>query len=78
MKTAISLPDAVFAEAERFARRTKVSRSRLYSEAVREYVARHSPEQVTEAMDAVVRKVGARPDRFATAAAHRVLKQTEW
>ncbi len=42
MKTAISIPDDVFKVAERLARRTKKSRSQLFSDAVREYVARHA------------------------------------
>jgi predicted transcriptional regulator len=53
MKTAISIPDEVFAEAEELAKALKVSRSRLYSRAVREYVARHGTEQVTAALDAL-------------------------
>ena len=53
MKTAISIPDEVFAEAEALAKQLKLSRSRLYSRAVREYVARHGTEQVTAALDAL-------------------------
>ena len=41
MKTAISIPDDVFQGAERLARRTKKSRSQLFSDAVREYISRH-------------------------------------
>ena len=53
MKTAISIPDDVFSEAEQLARELKQSRSQLYSRAVREYVARHSSDKVTAALDAV-------------------------
>jgi hypothetical protein len=41
MKTAISIPDDVFADAERLARRLKKSRSELYSRAIREYIGEH-------------------------------------
>jgi metal-responsive CopG/Arc/MetJ family transcriptional regulator len=78
MKTAISLPDAVFRDAERLARRLKKSRSNLYSEAVAEYVARHEPEAVTEALNRVAKKFDTRPDEFASAAARRVLERSEW
>ena len=54
MKTAISLPDDLFADAERLARRLKKARSRVYSEAIREYVARHDPDVVTGRLDEVV------------------------
>ncbi|MGA8893242.1 MAG: hypothetical protein WB493_16905 [Anaeromyxobacteraceae bacterium] len=78
MKTAISLPDAVFRDAERLARRLKKSRSNLYTEAVAEYVARHEPEAVTEALDELAKKLDAGPDEFASAAARRVLERSEW
>jgi predicted transcriptional regulator len=59
MKTAVSIPDDVFAGAERLAHRTKRSRSDIYSAAVREYVARHSGDAVTEAMNSVLDEAGA-------------------
>jgi metal-responsive CopG/Arc/MetJ family transcriptional regulator len=34
MKTAVSIPDRIFREAERHARRSKKSRSQLYAEAL--------------------------------------------
>jgi antitoxin MazE6 len=78
MKTAISLPDAIFREAERLARRLKKSRSQLYQEAVAEYVARHEPEAITESMDRLARELDTRPDEFTSAAARRVLGRSEW
>ena len=78
MKTAISIPDEVFRQAERFARRTRKSRSQLFSEAVREYLLRHSPDEVTEAMDQVVDEVGPQKDRFLALAGRRVLERSEW
>ncbi len=78
MKTAISLPDAIFEQAERLARRLKKSRSELYREAVAEYVARHDPEAVTEAMNRVAGQVETRLDAFSAAAARGVLERSEW
>ncbi len=78
MKTAISIPDEIFERAERLARRRKESRSQLFSDAVREYIARHAPEEVTEAMDRVCAEVGHPTDRFVSSAARRILKQSEW
>lgn len=78
MKTAVSIPDDVFQDAERLARRAKKSRSRIFSEALEEYVARHAPDEVTDAMDRTVALVGETPDKFITAAARRVLERTEW
>jgi metal-responsive CopG/Arc/MetJ family transcriptional regulator len=78
MKTAISVPDHVFKRAERLARRTKKSRSRLFSDALQEYVARHSADEVTEAMNRVCDEVGDTKDPFVSAAARRTLEKTEW
>jgi hypothetical protein len=77
MKTAISIPDDVFEGAERLARRTKKSRSQLFSDAVREYLARHAPE-ITDAMDRVCRELGQPKDEFVSAAARRAIERSEW
>jgi metal-responsive CopG/Arc/MetJ family transcriptional regulator len=78
MKTAISVPDDVFERAERLARREGRSRSDVYSAALREYVARRSPDEVTEALDAVVESVGQGTDAFTDRAGRRALRATEW
>ena len=79
MKTAISVPDDVFEGAERLARREGRSRSEVYSAALREYVARHSPDEVTEALDRVIDDVGGPAvDPFVSAAGKRILEATEW
>jgi metal-responsive CopG/Arc/MetJ family transcriptional regulator len=78
MKTAISIPDDVFEDAERLARHTKKSRSQLFSDAVKEYVARHAADEVTEAMDRVVAEIRDAPDELVSVAARRTLERTEW
>jgi metal-responsive CopG/Arc/MetJ family transcriptional regulator len=78
MKTAVSIPNDVFQRAERLARRTKKSRSQLFSDAVQEYVARHAPDDVTEAMDRVCSELGTPSDKFVSSAARRILERSEW
>ena len=78
MKTAISMPDSVFREAEQFARRSKKTRSRLYTEAIREYLARHGPDNVTEAMDGVCDGLGEQDTGFVIAAAQKLLTRESW
>jgi antitoxin MazE6 len=78
MKTAISIPDDVFEQAERLARRTKKSRSQLFSDALKEYVARHAPDDVTDAMNRVCADLGDSRDEFVSAASRRVLERVEW
>src|SRR4029077_3448729 len=77
MKTAVSIPDDVFEEAERLARRMKKSRSELFSRALTEYVARHAPDHVTDAMNQVCAEIGIEPDSFGSAAARRTLGRVE-
>lgn len=78
MKTAVSIPDETFDQAERLAKREGRSRSEVYSAALREYVARHAPEEVTEAMNRVCDEVAGEPDTFATVAGERVLERVDW
>jgi metal-responsive CopG/Arc/MetJ family transcriptional regulator len=78
MKTAVSIPDEVFEGAERLARRTKRSRSRLFSDALKEYLARHSPDKVTEATNEACAEIGDAEDPFVSSAARRILKRSEW
>ena len=78
MKTAVSIPDEVFKRVERLARRARRSRSEVFSAALSEYVARHAPDEVTDAMDRVCAKVDNQPDGFVSAAACRALETTEW
>jgi predicted transcriptional regulator len=78
MKTAISIPDEVFQAAERLAAALRQSRSQLYSRAVREYVARHSEDSVTAALDAVCAVEFDSGLDFVRAASTRTLDHNEW
>lgn len=51
MKTAISIPDAVFRQADRFAKRKAISRSELYTRSVRAYLEQEG--RLTEQINAV-------------------------
>jgi metal-responsive CopG/Arc/MetJ family transcriptional regulator len=46
MKTAISLPDSVFEQAEALAQQLGVSRSELYTKALQAYLKRHNRDQI--------------------------------
>ena len=77
MKTAVSIPDDVFAEVERLARRLKKCRSELYSRALREYVARHGAEHITETLDRLCEE--SPPEKaFVQATARRTLRRSPW
>ena len=78
MKTAVSIPDDVFQQAEQLARRTETSRSALYARALAEYVARHTPDQITDAMNRVCDELGLGVDPFTAVASRRILERSEW
>jgi len=78
MKTAVSIPDDVFEKVERFARRSRRSRSEVFSAALREYMARHAPDEVTDSINRALEGVEDQQDEFVAAAARRVLEKSEW
>lgn len=80
MKIAVSVPNDVFQKAERLARSAGKSRSEVYSTALREYVARHAPDEVTDALNRVVEDLATElsPDTFVNEAARRTLGSSEW
>lgn len=53
MKTAISIPDKVFRSADALAKRLGVSRSKLYTIAIAEFLSKHQGRHVTERLDAI-------------------------
>jgi predicted transcriptional regulator len=59
MKTAISIPDDLFREVDLCSRRLKVSRSRLFADAAREYLARRrAPADATAAWNQAIAEGG--------------------
>ena len=79
VKTAVSLPDELFEAADRLAKRLGKSRSALHAAALAEYLSRHDPAAVTDAMNAVCDDVAeAGPDPFVTGMARRALERSEW
>ena len=53
MKTAISLPDRIFFEAEETAQNLGISRSALYLEALTDYLKRNNRKNITEKLNEV-------------------------
>ena len=53
MKTAVSIPDAIFEAADRLARRRRISRSELYAEALARLIDDDESSQVTDRLDDV-------------------------
>jgi predicted transcriptional regulator len=78
MKAAVSIPDDVFGEGERLARRLKTSRSQLYARALAQFVAQHDDNMITAGMNEVIDQVGTGVEAFTRAAANQVLRRERW
>ena len=53
MKTAVSIPDPVFRKAENLAKSLGISRSQLYTTALKTFVAEHDEDDVTKRLNEV-------------------------
>ncbi len=53
MKTAISIPDPIFQQAEKAAQQMKMSRSELYTKAVANFLERFHAQDITEKLNEV-------------------------
>lgn len=73
MKTAVSIPDPLFAAADELASRLGISRSELYARALARELANQSDDLVTAALDAVYADVDSGLDPRLAFAQHRAL-----
>lgn len=78
MKTAISIPDPLFAEAERFAHDNGMSRSELFTRAVQSYMAAHRYQGVTAALDTLYVQAQAELDPRIAQAQARAIGKEDW
>lgn len=78
MKIAISVPDPLFAAAERLASHAGKSRSQLYAEALARYLEAHQAPVITEQLNAVYAQQPAQLDARLQAAQFEVLDHETW
>lgn len=78
MKTAISVPDSIFRAGERHASRFRLSRSELYASALKEYLARHGDDAVTECLNRVYSREPSELDPALKALQLRALATETW
>jgi metal-responsive CopG/Arc/MetJ family transcriptional regulator len=53
MKTAISLPDSLYEDAEETAKSLGIPRSQLYAKAIEEFINSHKKEKITEQLNEI-------------------------
>lgn len=78
MKTAISLPDDLFASAQALAERLGVSRSHLFATALAEFLAKHQGRKVTAQLDAVYSTQSSGLDPTVRRAQARAISTDSW
>jgi metal-responsive CopG/Arc/MetJ family transcriptional regulator len=78
MKTAVSLPDELFAKAESLAGRLGLTRSGLYAAALEEFIGRYQAKRVSERLDAVYDADTSEIDASISSAQRKVLERADW
>jgi metal-responsive CopG/Arc/MetJ family transcriptional regulator len=78
MKVALSIPDDLFKTAEAVCKRLGVSRSRLYSTALAEFLAKQRGRKITERLDAVYVSENSRLDPATKRLQKRSLATESW
>ncbi len=78
MKTAISLPDELFDEADEVAERIGMSRSQLYATALAEYLAKFRSDSVTARLNDVHSVTASSRDEALRSAARKTVRRAEW
>lgn len=78
MKTAVSLPDDLFQLAEAAAKQLNLSRSKLYAEAIAEYINRRRAASVTRRLDEIYGSRPAKVDRALLRAQLQSLDKESW
>ncbi len=78
MKTAISIPDKIFNEAEGLASRLGISRSQLYAKAVAEYTKQRKTVNITEKLNEVYSKEKDTLDKELSSMQIHSLEKEEW
>ena len=78
MNTAISIPDDVFQSAENYAHQKNMSRSALYTAAVKEYLSLHRDDDLTEKLNEVYAKQDSSLDPVLEALQWLAISKEEW
>lgn len=75
VKTAVSIPDELFAEADAATRRLKMNRSQFYARALEMFLASQQEDPVTEKLNELADEAGSSAD---TATGRRLIEQGLW
>lgn len=77
MNTTVSIPDELFAQAERLAAEWRVSRSQLYTTALAQFLARHEAVSVTTLVNSALEGLTEENRLFVEEAARQTLRRDD-
>jgi metal-responsive CopG/Arc/MetJ family transcriptional regulator len=78
MKTAISISDDLYAKAEKYAKRKKLSRSSLYSKAIEEYLKKDEEQKIIDQINKVCEQVDTSLDPAIMEYQRRAIGKSKW
>ena len=78
MKTAISIDTDIYNEAEQTAHQLGLSRSKLYSMAIREFVKNHKPDAITASLNEIYRNNSSKLDEDINHVNDSLFAKEEW
>jgi hypothetical protein len=78
MKTAVSVPDELFRQAEAEAKKLRISRSKLYSTALSEFLDRKRSKSITERLNEVYSKQDSKLDPALERMTLESLRKERW
>lgn len=78
MKTAISLPDSVFAEAEALAKKLGLSRSELYAKALQAYLHKYNQDLILNKLNQVYEQESSELDPVLSKMQFMSLPNEDW
>ena len=78
MKTAISLNNEIFNEAEQTAHELGLSRSKLYSLAIKEFIQTHNPDLITAKLNQVYSLNNSKLEDDINQLNYDMISQEEW
>ncbi len=78
MKTAISIPDNLFKNADNYAKSHGFSRSQLYAKAIAHYLENHPADHITKQLDALYSQKSSKLNNTLSAMQFMSVKKEEW
>jgi len=78
MKTAISIPDKLFAAADNYAKNHGFSRSKLYTKAVAQFLEQYPADHITEKLNEVYTHQNSKLDKNLSSMQYHTIEQEEW